>query len=676
MGNSNGYTEILKDRQGNDVVHHSFLPRGATEADRQAYIDRMRAYWTPERMALANPVPVPGEENSQPQESGEADDAQGENIGDYTTNLVPNATLAPFSSVGRFFGELDGYDYFSSASCVGSQIIMAAAHAVYPPSEDAFVQNLVFAPQYANGQPGAPGTFVATDVYVYDRWVSGETLLPAWEIDYAFVTLNAEMPGVPALPIDFSPPGDAPRAMLTAGYPYKYYNATYPYDGQSMWETVTTSTKKWLTWYESLKIYMPTAKGWSGGPWIDSTTLQVYGLNSYTKGPRHMKMFSPTLGPRAEVLFRSAQNSSSTWTTPLAVGPGPTHALIVGSSVYVSCPVNGRIYQLDAGSGSLQNTQMLTGYGNHPVAMDSDGTNLYAGVYGYLASIPLTNFTVAKPVFSNLPNSGFNDVTVLCSHGKVFAASNGVGFMVTDLSTMSVAATTFSGFGSGNMAMACDGTSLYLASNSMVAQIPLGNFGGNATWFKSLTPIGALAGPMKVAMVGSTVCATVNGALFTLDSATGNLLNTWPLSNFELVPMATDDFEMVFLFKVLLGIGTENMTFSVVAINVPDNEIVWTTQLAVPVAATLMDVPTMRYVKDMVIVGFNGSVYVVRAEDGAVVNSTLFAQTDLFLGTYIAASPDGMFVAAGINGVGYGWTLIATNPAPAAEAQQREPMLT
>ncbi len=64
-------TSELKTRLGHTVLKHSMIAPAASRAARDAYAQRIREHWTPERMARATPIDPP---DDAPEDDDAADD--------------------------------------------------------------------------------------------------------------------------------------------------------------------------------------------------------------------------------------------------------------------------------------------------------------------------------------------------------------------------------------------------------------------------------------------------------------------------------------------------------------------------------------------------------------------------------------------------------------------------
>lgn len=104
--------------------------------------------------------------------------------------------------------------------------------------------------------------------------------------------------------------------------------------------------------------------------------------------------------------------------------------LVSGDTLYAAG--NGYVYQLDAQTGAITNSNGLDDRGNHNIslALSSDQSTLFVGTDGY--TIGLDPQTLATLWQYSMSHTGDNDVSLLVYDGGVYAGSNGYIYQVTN----------------------------------------------------------------------------------------------------------------------------------------------------------------------------------------------------------------------------------------------------
>ncbi|GAA0642141.1 hypothetical protein GCM10010174_75860 [Kutzneria viridogrisea] len=194
---------------------------GATTAEQQQAVD---AYWTPDRMRLAGALvpeitPIPPDDTTPDVDTPPAPNTA-------TTGEVWRFKGAVDGTVGRlFFTFSDGYDGSCTATVVGRDTVVTAAHCLRATGADEWRHNVYFVPGYRNGSK-PHGGFSARTMITSTDWDTGSSSqdVAAAGHDAAFAVLNraggrpvAEVVG--SQRIGFTPPASG-RFEHAFGYPH------------------------------------------------------------------------------------------------------------------------------------------------------------------------------------------------------------------------------------------------------------------------------------------------------------------------------------------------------------------------------------------------------------------------------------------------------------------------
>ncbi|MEU5421846.1 trypsin-like serine peptidase [Streptomyces sp. NPDC001407] len=283
----------------------------ATAAEQQ----KVRDFWTPERMRTATPLDLPGITSATlaRQVSHSAPTA--------VAPTAPAAHLKGFPQAGgAWTGEgavlkTSGRVFFTfqgrTASCTGDAVtskngstVLTAGHCVK--YQGAWHTNWTFAPGYHDGQ--APyGTWTASKTMSTPQWVASEDM--NYDVGAAVVApLNGRTltEAVGAQGLQFN--GAYNQSLYAFGFP-----AAAPYDGTKLIYCSGTSSKDFLlTKDHGLSCNM--TGGSSGGPWFanfDETAgsgLQA-SVNSFGYTFLPNTMFGPYFGDDIKTLYEQAQTT-------------------------------------------------------------------------------------------------------------------------------------------------------------------------------------------------------------------------------------------------------------------------------------------------------------------------------------------------------------------------------
>ena len=121
------------------------------------------AYWTPERMKNAIPIPLPIVKHNRPNNTFSPF---------FSTQQVPvPLSTPPYRMEGKLFLETPRGGASCTATAVGNNAVLTAGHCVHDGSTG-FYSNFMFVPQYQNGM--APvGVWTASYVWTLAAWAYG-----------------------------------------------------------------------------------------------------------------------------------------------------------------------------------------------------------------------------------------------------------------------------------------------------------------------------------------------------------------------------------------------------------------------------------------------------------------------------------------------------------------------
>jgi V8-like Glu-specific endopeptidase len=267
------------------------------------------AFWTPERMRAARPMPAP-RVSARPAEV--TDIAAGtptviEPLAFPSSGSAWTGGGSVVSTAGRVFFTYQG----RTASCSGNAVtslnkstVITAGHCVK--LNGAFHTNWVFVPAYDNGN--APfGTWSARLLQATPQWVASENI--SYDVGAAVVSdLNGSLltDVVGAQGIAFNQPRG--QAMYAFGYP-----AAAPYDGTRLIYCSGLVFNEFLGTGD-IGMTCNMTGGASGGPWFLSFseatgTGVLNSVNSFKYSFTNAWMFGPYFGADAQNLYNGAQTS-------------------------------------------------------------------------------------------------------------------------------------------------------------------------------------------------------------------------------------------------------------------------------------------------------------------------------------------------------------------------------
>ena len=289
------------------------------------------AYWTPERMRAADPLPPraastgTGSATTEasgppvyvaPADAGEQPGAtlrRGAPLGVASAYSPGDERVRPNRIHGRVFATSpsDG-DYTCSGTAVnspGRSLVVTAGHCIYLYGE--WGVNFMFVPGYRDGRSPF-GRWAATKLRAPPQWIAAEDI----SFDIGMVTVSRNLSGravqdvVGARGIGFNQPRN--QTYTSFGYP-----AEMPFDGESLqacrsqYQGDDPSTGPPRT----MKITCDMNGGASGGGWVSHNTL--LSVNSYCTGlvlvclDVPQSLYGPYFSNEAKSLYLQARGKAS-----------------------------------------------------------------------------------------------------------------------------------------------------------------------------------------------------------------------------------------------------------------------------------------------------------------------------------------------------------------------------
>ncbi|GAA4101170.1 trypsin-like serine peptidase [Nonomuraea soli] len=269
--------------------------------------ERVRQFWTPERMASARPMEI----NRRARVNGPLPEAGTPTV---VEPLRANSPGEPWTAGGAVT-RTEGRVFFTyqgrTASCSGNavtsvnkSVVITAGHCVK--LDGAYHTNWAFVPGYNSGN--APyGTWAATTLLTTPQWHASEDI--NYDVAAAVVApLNGQRltDVVGAQGIAFNQARG--QLMYAFGHP-----AASPYDGSRLIYCSGTAINDFLL-SNDLGLRCNMTGGSSGGPWFLSFseatgTGIVNSVNSFKYNFLPSYMFGPYFGNDAQNVYNTAQNS-------------------------------------------------------------------------------------------------------------------------------------------------------------------------------------------------------------------------------------------------------------------------------------------------------------------------------------------------------------------------------
>ncbi|HKF82162.1 MAG TPA: hypothetical protein VKB23_04285 [Solirubrobacterales bacterium] len=271
----------------------SFFAPTVASARPTGEADRVRAYWTPQRMASARPLDLVLDRRGEPRlHLGRPAPLAGAS---FLTIATP--TTPPFSVNGRVFiriGNLRGYCSGTAIDSPTRQLVLTAGHCVNAGAENhgnLWYRDLLFVPAYTAGQ--APlGAFPArrNKVFAPPQWRRHSN--PDFDLG-AFLTepnnrgieLADAVGGGAAIALDLP----RPQRFASFGYPGNVKRMQGCNSGYAGDDRLTAP----LPGPPTLGIGCQWAPGASGGGWLIEGGTRINGLNAYLNLDERSRTYGP-----------------------------------------------------------------------------------------------------------------------------------------------------------------------------------------------------------------------------------------------------------------------------------------------------------------------------------------------------------------------------------------------
>lgn len=248
-------------------------------------------YWTPARMRSARPLDRIGRGSSG------AEAAPSGELASASFASVPDATLPPFTAVGRVFLKVGNYAGFCSGTAISSashRLVLTAGHCLYSilPGHrlPTYARYFDFVPAYSNGE--APlGEFIGRRGFLPRPWL--RSINENFDMAAVLTLPNAAGLNVAdavggGIPIATDRTRDQTYQVL--GYPGANQRRMQECDARFSGDDQLTYP---LGGPPSLGVGCYMGEGASGGPWLINEGTEVGGITTYG----HIKNFTHTFGP-------------------------------------------------------------------------------------------------------------------------------------------------------------------------------------------------------------------------------------------------------------------------------------------------------------------------------------------------------------------------------------------
>jgi V8-like Glu-specific endopeptidase len=269
------------------------LPRGMNS---EAYDQSILNYWTPERMAAAQPMDilmVMANSSS----FNTTNDARLRTNDDKTLSqssvpgVPPRFLRASSSTIGKVYGKMGGGGFVCSASVIVSDnrdTLLTAGHCVWDSDRKTWASDIVFVPQYSRGSRPL-GTWVWRKVGAMNGWTQNRN----FDYDVAVVLVSATGEGKHVQ--------DYTGALgMTKNWGRQAWTDAYGYpmnmhNGEVMSTCSAESKPAAISDYGGSELSCAMGGGSSGGPWTQRNDYQT-SVNSFGISNRPNVMFGPYFG--------------------------------------------------------------------------------------------------------------------------------------------------------------------------------------------------------------------------------------------------------------------------------------------------------------------------------------------------------------------------------------------
>jgi V8-like Glu-specific endopeptidase len=309
-----------------------------------------RAYWTPQRIHDAEPLPTVSE--SSPSLSPLADGGPGARPSFVTASrpgadrparvqsgVVPASaagpgaqgtdtgtpTVYPNSANGVVLFQYGASHFRCSGSVINSpagNTVLTAGHCVIEPGPGIRATNIVYIPGYRDGAEPY-GAWPATTFATTPEWESTTSTGDASDSDeagdMALLTLAnrpADGATIQSVTGAFGIGFNQPRAQIPNYFEYGYPAQT-PYNGDRLYERDTTYQGDDPSFSPAtMAIATDFNGGSSGGPWLAGSPLVALSVNDYTYNTMPGFMFGPYFGSIAQQLYSTVQPAAAPAAAP------------------------------------------------------------------------------------------------------------------------------------------------------------------------------------------------------------------------------------------------------------------------------------------------------------------------------------------------------------------------
>jgi len=322
-------------------------------AQREADVQRVMDYWTPDRLKAASSYATPARRAPQTSPAPTGTTTSTATATERPTTVQPTRGRAKVknglpTTVGKVFFRIGDRHYFCSATAVHSpnrNLVATAAHCAYDVQQMKPVEDWIFVPGYTADSRAEWGIYVGHTLNLHDNFAG----LVDWDYDYAFVTVHRGFTWEQEKDAKGNPKRDAngnpvyrrvdvgrlednvggqgflwnqPRNVVTHAFGYpagEQPDGTRPFDGSSMRWCVTRTrirvTAPNLLLNRGLAFPCMFTAGASGGPWLvryNSRTGSGYlnGVNSRTwdrnADRRYDHISSPSFTKSTYVIYKIA----------------------------------------------------------------------------------------------------------------------------------------------------------------------------------------------------------------------------------------------------------------------------------------------------------------------------------------------------------------------------------
>ncbi|CAF3026938.1 unnamed protein product [Rotaria sp. Silwood2] len=285
---------------GGDVSIERITPRGST---RESHVKSIVEFWTPERMASAEPMEVVMINGTDRWGQYERQDGPEQWVPGVMPTINESSVLRSSSvpsTVGKVFFVMNGRNYLCSAAVVvapNRDTVLTAAHCVFDYTLQQWASDWIFVPRYSSGsQPF--GKWVWRKMAALNAWTNKQN----YNYDVAVVLLDTnyqgrhvqEYTGALGMTRNYNK-----KAWIHSfGYPVNFAN------GQAMSTCAASSKSAWSLWsggFCGVKMPCGMNGGSSGGPWIqqyntDTRSGLQTSVNSFVYPNEPDVMYGPYFG--------------------------------------------------------------------------------------------------------------------------------------------------------------------------------------------------------------------------------------------------------------------------------------------------------------------------------------------------------------------------------------------